>query len=96
MRMQLRRCDRKGLARALHALQDYYSQAHQNFTKYKGTLADRIKIPMLSSILKGIPLVPLSHLLHDSFPSMDEYKGVPIVTENLIRQFQEMCSCSLN
>ena len=75
---QINSCSKRGLAKALHAYQDFYSEGHRNFRPYSG----------FSSL-------PPSHVYGDAFPSEGEMKGVPIVTRNIIKIFQEKCSCDL-
>jgi len=41
----------------------------------------------------GFTHLPPSHVYGDLYPSAEEVRGVPIVTENLIRRFQNQCSC---
>lgn len=72
----IRSCNRKGLAQAIHAVQDFYAAGHRNFHSYHGLFR-----------------LPPSHLYGDEFPTLGEYQGVPLATENIIRRFESECSC---
>jgi len=74
---QMGSCTQKGLARSIHAAQDFYASGHRNYKKYYGFYR-----------------LPPSHVYGDAFPSEGEVTGVPFVTQNIIEQFQERCSCN--
>ena len=42
----------------------------------------------------GLFGLPLSHLLHDLFPTPGEIYGVPHATRDLIEEYQRRCKCS--
>ena len=76
IRSELNKCTKKGLARAIHALQDSYAGGHGGFQQYT-----------------DVWHLTYSHFHDDAAPTQEENVGVPIVTENIIRQWQEKCTC---
>jgi len=43
---------------------------------------------------RGFSSLPPSHIYGDAFPTPSEVKGVPIITQNIIERFNELCSCN--
>lgn len=74
----LNKCDIPGLGFAIHAMQDSHSRSHSG-KNYSG-------------LLGLFPFVP--HVLSDMAPSPVENFVVPYLTEQMIRQWQDKCSCS--
>jgi hypothetical protein len=41
----------------------------------------------------GLSHLPPSHVYYDLYPSPGDVSGIPIVTENIIKRFEDDCSC---
>jgi len=95
IKFQLNKCTDDGLARALHAIQDFYPKGHSNFANYHGTLAEYfgIKNGIVGRVLNKIPLVGAGHLSADVLPPVEEIEGVIGISQNIISEQQNSCSC---
>lgn len=74
----LKKCDLTALGFAIHAMQDSYSRSHTGLQNYSGFWG------MFPFILHGV---------RDAAPSPTENFVVPYQTEQMIRQWREMCRC---
>ena len=79
---ELKKCTREGLANAIHAVQDSFSQSHRNFQWYGGTLA----------LL--VPFFGLDHIVSDATPGRTEQYEVPRKTAEMIEAWKQRCSCN--
>jgi len=74
---ELKKCTRQGLANAIHAVQDSFSQSHKGFQWYGGTLA------------LMVPLLGLDHVIADATPGRTEQYEVPRTTAEIIRTWHK-------
>ena len=79
---ELKKCTKEGLANAIHAVQDSFSDSHRGMQWYGGTLA------------LMVPFLGLDHIISDATPGRTEQYEVPRKTADMIRNWQKQCGCS--
>jgi hypothetical protein len=81
IKRQAELCTESGVARASHAIQDFFAGGHRNFPQYAGLFSP--------SFLIGAP----SHIFNDIFPGDDLMERITDVTQRFIEDSYKQCNC---